>query len=169
MQIRHSSVWSSEQDQYLREHYKRDRSATQIAADLGKGSRNAVIGRAYRLGLQINGIPPEEIEQRRERVRELQRAAAAKRGRLVKVRPHPVCRPDHPKQKLTVGAVSILKAKDHHCRAIVGEVSVGIALYCGARKVEGSSYCAKHRAAYVVVAHRRSDHGIIFKRVAQFN
>ena len=42
--------WKADQDAYLRAHYNCDRSAAEIGRDLGV-SRNAVIGRAHRLGL----------------------------------------------------------------------------------------------------------------------
>jgi transcriptional regulator with XRE-family HTH domain len=42
--------WKPAQDAYLKEHYHCDRSAAEIGRDLGV-SRNAVIGRAHRLGL----------------------------------------------------------------------------------------------------------------------
>jgi hypothetical protein len=43
-------IWKADQDAYLSSHYNRDRSAAEIGRDLGV-SRNAVIGRAHRLGL----------------------------------------------------------------------------------------------------------------------
>lgn len=43
-------TWSEAQIAYLREHYKCDMSAAEIATHLRR-SRNAVIGKAHRLGL----------------------------------------------------------------------------------------------------------------------
>jgi GcrA cell cycle regulator len=43
-------IWKADQDAYLKAHYHRGRSAAEIGRDLGV-SRNAVIGRAHRLGL----------------------------------------------------------------------------------------------------------------------
>ena len=43
-------IWKADQDAYLKAHYHCDRSAAEIGRDLGV-SRNAVIGRAHRLGL----------------------------------------------------------------------------------------------------------------------
>lgn len=43
-------TWSEAQIAYLREHYNRDMSAAKIATHLRR-SRNAVIGKAHRLGL----------------------------------------------------------------------------------------------------------------------
>ena len=42
-------------------------------------------------------------------------------------------------------AVHILKAKRYHCRAVLDErASDGLAMFCGARKLAGSSFCAEH-------------------------
>jgi hypothetical protein len=49
--------------------------------------------------------------------------------------------------------VSLLQAQDHHCRAIVGERD-GIALYCGADKQSGSSFCPGHYARYYLPLRR---------------
>jgi hypothetical protein len=40
--------------------------------------------------------------------------------------------------------VEIMDLKDHHCRWIVGKDGLGLATYCGERKVTGSSYCLEH-------------------------
>lgn len=53
--------------------------------------------------------------------------------------------------------VSLLDAQPHQCRAIVGEEhGNGIAVYCGADKREGSSYCAGHHALYFTGIIRRA-------------
>jgi hypothetical protein len=49
--------------------------------------------------------------------------------------------------------VSLLKAQDHHCRAIVGEDG-GIAIYCGAAKQAGSSFCPGHYARFYLPTRR---------------
>lgn len=47
--------WSAEDDTKLREMAAAGLSASQIAVELGKGSRNAVIGRAKRQGIPLGG------------------------------------------------------------------------------------------------------------------
>jgi hypothetical protein len=49
--------------------------------------------------------------------------------------------------------VSLLRAEEHHCRAIVGE-SDGIALYCGADRQAGSSFCPGHYARFYLPLRR---------------
>jgi hypothetical protein len=142
-------------DEIVKERWPHE-SASTIARRLGT-TRNAVIGRAHRLGLhkqtwQVFG--PRNDEARR----------AAQRERLRQ-------RPRHPDETVVelAGAglvatdtivrrkpVSIFELEEHHCRAIVGQVSEGIALYCGNPKVPESSYCARHKRLYYVPLHRRA-------------
>lgn len=50
--------------------------------------------------------------------------------------------------------------RDHHCRAILGEVGRdGFALYCGDPKAEGSSYCAFHHGLYTQPPTPRMSYG----------
>jgi hypothetical protein len=49
--------------------------------------------------------------------------------------------------------VSLLKAQEHHCRAIVGHDGA-IALYCGADKQFGSSFCPGHYARFYLPTRR---------------
>lgn len=57
------SGWSEERVEKLRNLIKQRLSARQIAGRIGGVSRNAVIGKVHRLGLQLPGSSPE---QRRE-------------------------------------------------------------------------------------------------------
>src|SRR5437870_3420083 len=56
--------WSDERIDRLKELWKKGMTASQIADELGGVSRNAVIGKAHRLGLQSRPSPvkPNEAE-----------------------------------------------------------------------------------------------------------
>ena len=149
MPIQPYSEWSRhpERTTYLREHYGQD-SAAAIAKALGI-SRNAVIGRARRLGLAC--VPAA--------VHAFQSEAAKNRPRVERGPlpwRHPARRPQHHQpqdavnemREIISSPVSIYDAGEHHCRAIVGQVSEGIALFCGAPKQDGYSYCPGHVERY---------------------
>jgi hypothetical protein len=162
-----SSAWSKAQDDYLRKHYgKGNLSASAIGLVLRK-TRSAIIGRAHRLGLQAVPQTPEQAKKLTERRLAKHRDhERAKRRFLAQQRA--LCRQDHPQPAVTElpnGSVSILEVREHHCRAIIGEASVAIALFCGKLKVPGSSYCAEHHAQFVTPPPRQRV-GVIFKRGA---
>ena len=101
-------------------------SASQIAAKLIGATRNAVIGKIQRLGIQ--------------------------RHRPAKARPLPRFRPppEHPAVTLAPAAVEaqpkpipLLQLEFHHCRWPLGEEPRTM-LFCGATRREGSSYCDAH-------------------------
>jgi len=50
--------WTSERVETLRQLWGQGQTASQIAARLGGTTRNAVIGKAHRLGLSIKQAPP---------------------------------------------------------------------------------------------------------------
>ena len=54
--------WTEERIDRLKEMWSRGMTASQIAEDLGAVSRNAVIGKAHRLGLQSRPSPVKANE-----------------------------------------------------------------------------------------------------------
>ena len=50
--------WTSERVETLRRLWLQGQTASQIAAQLGETTRNAVIGKAHRLGLSTKAAPP---------------------------------------------------------------------------------------------------------------
>ena len=112
-------------------------------------SRNACIGKAKRLGLcmpsqkktallkrgAIDRKPPREP---RNKVRLYPRKSFVElfgviRDSVVDLSPDQ-----------SPFAVSLLEAKDHHCRWPVTPITDGLFMFCGDEKVEGFSYCTKH-------------------------
>lgn len=118
--------WTPEQDDILRLHYRKT-SATELAKRFGK-TRNAVIGRANRLGLCL---PYRE-----------------KSGFPVKIRfrPPKVIKPVRPPKikviPLNGVGVKIWELEQNHCRWVAGEPQD--LLFCGHDKEAGSSYCPTH-------------------------
>jgi GcrA cell cycle regulator len=107
-------------------------SSREIAEALGV-TRNAVIGKSRRIGLNFAappGKPPKPRRSRRKPPRPNVQFPFLRR----------------PKPKPT-GPVHFKDLEPHHCRWIPGQPST--MTYCGAERVEGSSYCSAHtRTAY---------------------
>ena len=129
--------WTQERIQFVRDNYK-----TMLASDIAKAlgnlfSRNAIIGKAGRLGLRADF----RLVPHRKRTGEL-------RTRVTKVRPRARILEkwketmEELRIKRLVGLVDILQLEVWHCREIVQE-KPGV-LYCGHHKADGSSYCLEH-------------------------
>ncbi len=79
--------WTDERIDRLKTMWEKGMTASQIAEDLGGVSRNAVIGKAHRLGLQSRPSPVKANEQT---------SAPAAKAAPVRVAPPPVAAPATP-------------------------------------------------------------------------
>lgn len=87
-----SKKWTSEEDRQLAILWQADWPASQIAAHIGTGrTKNSVIGRANRLGLEprINPVPrktrAEEIRDLRVKMKELDAGIEAARKAILEM------------------------------------------------------------------------------------
>lgn len=142
--------WRSEEDALLRELWTQDNiSATEIAAKLTPPrSKNAVVGRAHRLGLP------------KKRPSRYHAPTNAGQPRPRRVRTKYITIPDLPMLPLAPPVVpcshnplrvSLLDVKSGQCRAIIESSAATIATYCGHdfpidRKF---SYCDYHMSVYM--------------------
>lgn len=118
--LSNNSTWTDEAVALLKELWAQDWSCSEIAARLpGRFSRNAVIGKANRLGLEKRRTIKPAVKS--DVVPELLKA------------------PDH------LG-LSFDQLKDgfSQCRFIHGDVRDGTHSYCGQPTTSDSSYCAYH-------------------------
>jgi len=156
--------WPPERDAVLRELAAAGQSATVIAARLGC-TRNAVIGRAARKGVQLNchsdhGGKAGAAARARERAKAPAKPAQRPKGapvnnrnlaawaaaQKVAARVEPPALPPAP--RLT-GSRSIAAVGRRDCRYIGARpelVTVDTPIFCGHRAREGSSYCEEHHA-----------------------
>jgi hypothetical protein len=165
-------IWTQEQDDLLRRHYRTALSTHALGTLVGK-SRQAVIGRAYRLGLSVSqailaearersAASKEEQEarylarrarraEREYEAREARRAARKLEGET-RMKPVPPDVDLPPKR-----SVRLIALRNHHCRAIVGRDRDGheLARYCGRHRCEGSSYCEYHHLRYHIISRVR--------------
>lgn len=118
------------------------RSAREIAEHLGGTTRNAVIGRVSRMGLQRRIDPQSGNSQRADKVRR------ARRTRPVVMRPQP---PERPPEPIPVEPLHIpfLDRETYQCRAITDSTRYAQQV-CG-HPIEGTGvYCRWHHAIHNV-------------------
>ena len=121
--------WTDERVQRLSELWTAGYSARRIAEILGDVTRNAVIGKANRLGLSK---PTKSSITRR---RKLEEDSEKVREEEVVVGPE--------------GGVSILTLTTSSCRWPIGHPGEENFFFCGARTKPGQPYCEGHsRLAY---------------------
>jgi GcrA cell cycle regulator len=133
--------WTEQQDQYLRDH-RGKLSSSQIGAQLGC-TRNAVIGRANRIGLE----PLKAVNKNFDGINIARRVA---RDRVPKVKVFKPVVVALPAPTIDDNAIPLEQRKSlfelgrHDCRWPVGHVDEPGFFFCGATKRDDSSYCAAH-------------------------
>lgn len=129
--------WTQKQDEVLISLYGKV-SSREVSEKTGR-SRNAVIGRAQRLGLKFPKKEPKPKPQPKPR-----------KIRVVKSKPIP-----KPQRKVEVtmtektqNPIHLIDLKDNQCRQVIGDPRNG--MFCGCVVRNGSSYCNNHhRINYV--------------------
>lgn len=130
-----NNPWTDDRIVKLKELWP-DTSAANIANALGGGiSRNAVIGRARRLGLAS-----KKSFQAREKSRKRRPPRSTSFNPLPKFEPRPA--PVH--HDTPPRMVTLQELEPHHCRYGLGDPREADFRFCGADKIEGSSYCGCH-------------------------
>jgi GcrA cell cycle regulator len=131
-------LWTAEAIEVLKNLALAGRSASVIAATLGEASRNAVIGKANRIGIRLNG-------DGRAPARGEQSSASA------------LCRAPRRKAAWAFDEAEVQEMRrvgfeDIHefvCRWPLGDPTSTDFGYCGLKAAKGHSYCAGHcRMAY---------------------
>lgn len=156
--------WSKEDEDRLRDMFKRGLSAKQMALELGSGrTRSAVLGKLHRmeLGRKSNApaTRPRKTQRQVETRKEISRVTwssfnALRKEALAGVLkteplPPPAADPVIPAHK----RITIEDLEPHHCRWPYGDSDHH---FCGKQKVIGLSYCEQHaRRAFVPPKPRR--------------
>lgn len=139
--------WTDERCDTLRKLWAEGLSCSQIAGELGGMTRNAVIGKVGRLGLTRRrmGVNPIAAAARALKPRSVIRNPLGLNGRKSRLKP-PIefdaatdLPPDTP-----ANPVTLLDLQEHHCRWPFGDPQTRDFVFCGADKVDGHSYCARH-------------------------
>jgi len=162
-------LWTDEAIESLKRLALEGMSASGIAAALGAESRNAVIGKANRIGIRLNGGGRAPSSGRNGA------AAHPAPSRAAPLPPPGAREPAPPQEPETRPAWSFAGAEvgemrrvrfesicEVVCRWPLGDPRSGDFAYCGLKPAEGRSYCAGHcRMAYRPpdARARRSQHG----------
>lgn len=134
------ALWSDERTSTLKKLWADGFTASQIAKRLGGITRNAVIGKVFRLGLARRNAPETHSARRQK--------AAAKRA-MVRI-PRSVLRPLKRETLATeqalIRALPALGghvAETHGCKFIPGDPAID-ARCCGRQPVADSAWCVQH-------------------------
>lgn len=130
-------AWTDDRVEKLRELWDKGLSASQIAKELAEGvTRNAVIGKAHRMGL-ASRPSPVKTDPAKKAQKLAERNAA-------------------PKKSTVKGRVSILELSERICKWPIGHPGEENFHFCGKPSQPTFPYCADHcREAYQVQQPRR--------------
>jgi len=136
------SSWTEERVAKLKELFAENLTFGEIAKEIGGFSRNAVIGKAGRLGLKRGKQPPPQYAPRpRPRPRSRQTPFRASRVSILQTE-RIALEPEH-----VENPTSFFDLEPHHCRWPISGSGMST-LFCGTDKV-GVAYCLHHcRLAY---------------------
>lgn len=166
--------WTDERVELLKKLWSDGLSASQIAAELGGVTRNAVIGKVHRLGLSGRAKAAPAAAPRARKPRPVVASAPAPVRTMVSgntalapvLRPMIVAEPEEVSDPVAnvvpmTERCTILDLTEFTCRWPVGEPGKSDFFYCGSRTKTGLPYCAYHsRIAYQPVQDRRRDRRI---------
>jgi GcrA cell cycle regulator len=149
--------WTDERVEALKKLWTEGHSASQIAAELGGVTRNAVIGKVHRLGLAGRAKSPASTPPRPRKPR-----AASQMVRI----PRPAVRGNtalahayelegDPEPELIDNVIplgqrrSLLQLTEETCRWPIGDPGTPDFFFCGGPRITSLPYCAYHsRVAY---------------------
>lgn len=160
----HGGEWSQERIDLLKKYWAEGYSCSKIAGFIGRVSRNAVIGKAARLGLpprnsrhahqapkRTKGMDPTQpMGARRDKVNRLERMlfGAMKHGKWRIGSDHVKwgrCDPIPTPSVSDIPRVTFAGLEPHHCRWPISDASNDeVVGYCGCDHVPGTPYCAHH-------------------------
>jgi GcrA cell cycle regulator len=161
-----SVSWTDERVELLKKLWSDGLSASQIAAELGGITRNAVIGKVHRLGLSGRAKSTSAGAPRPRKARApshmLRIGRGAIRGNTALAQVYEVeveAEPEMVENIIPIGQRrTILELNEQTCRWPVGDPGAGDFFFCGGNTVSGLPYCAYHsRVAYQPVTDRRRD------------
>ncbi len=136
-------TWNDERVELLKELWGAGKTAAEIAQQLGGNiTRNAVIGKAHRLGLSGRVSPIQKKPKRSSASSAGSSPAASSSSAPVQSAPRvketyvDVPRPN--------GGVSLMELKEKMCHWPIGDPKKAGFHFCGDRSVPGLPYCGEH-------------------------
>jgi GcrA cell cycle regulator len=159
-------TWTDERVEQLKKLWESGLSASQIAAELGNITRNAVIGKVHRLGLSGRAKSPSSSVPRPRKARPSQHmvriSRPMSRGNTALAQAFET-EPEH--DPIAYDNVvpmnqrkTLLELSEDTCHWPVGDPSTSDFFFCGGKSLQGLPYCAHHsRVAYQPAVDRRRD------------
>lgn len=143
------SEWTEQRVETLKTMWADGASASQIAARLGGVSRNAVVGKVHRLGLEGRKTVTRTSHSTVRRNIEKRRATAMKKQTRVSRMHAILCAAAEQFNPAESAAGDVARVKIHdlsnsHCRWPVGDPHSECFGYCGLEAFPSSSYCPTH-------------------------
>ena len=159
-------TWTDERVETLKKLWAEGLSASQIAAELGGVTRNAVIGKVHRLGLAGRAKSPTAAAPRPRKPRSvhahmLRVSRPSVRGNTALAHAYEV--EVEPEPELSDNVIplgqrrSLLQLTEETCRWPIGDPGHADFFFCGGRTVTGLPYCAYHSRVAYQPAHVRRD------------
>jgi GcrA cell cycle regulator len=157
--------WTDERVELLKKLWSDGLSASQIAAELGGITRNAVIGKVHRLGLSgraksaSSGVPRKRKARATTHMLRIGRSIRGNTALAPAYDIEPEAQPALIDNIIPIGQRrSILELTEATCHWPVGDPSAGDFFFCGGNTMFGLPYCAHHaRMAYQPASDRRRD------------
>ena len=130
--------WTPEKVSKLKELWGKGNTAAQIASIIGEVTRNAVIGKAYRLNLAAKSIPKinnfKQVSHLRENTAQPDRKT--RRSKFKSLLLDKNFEPENPK--------SLEELHDEICRWPIGHADEPNFYFCGRKSMKNFSYCKLH-------------------------
>lgn len=157
--------WTDERVELLKKLWADGLSASQIAAELGGITRNAVIGKVHRLGLSGRAKSPATAAPRPRKARTTSMMRVSRpmtRGNTALAYAYEVATEAEPEfldNIIPLGQRrSLLELTEATCHWPVGDPGSPDFFFCGGQSITGLPYCAYHcRMAYQPAADRRRE------------
>lgn len=156
--------WTEDRVEILRKLWTDGLSASQIAAELGGVTRNAVIGKVHRLGLSGRAKSSNNTGGRQKRASTRTTASYAKAGRARASANGSTQSAPTPKQQVVVDIakptsklMTLLQLTETTCKWPTGDPQDDDFSFCGTKSRDGDPYCEYHcHLAYQPASDRRS-------------
>jgi GcrA cell cycle regulator len=157
-------TWTDERVELLKKLWADGLSASQIAAELGGVTRNAVIGKVHRLGLSgrakssSSGVP----RQRKPRSHMLRVSRPASHGNNALALSYDMEQEPEPEVIENIIPLgqrrTLLQLNEDTCRWPIGDPATTDFFFCGGKPLNALPYCHYHsRVAYQPASDRRKD------------
>jgi GcrA cell cycle regulator len=157
-------TWTDERVENLKKMWGDGLSASQIAAQLGGITRNAVIGKVHRLGLSGRAKSPSSAAPRQRKARPhahlLRVSRPSIRGNTALAHAYDLdaeAEPEMVNNIIPLGQRrTILELTEETCRWPIGDPGSADFFFCGGQTVTSLPYCSYHsRVAYQPAGDRR--------------